>query len=76
MPILAIEVLSPSQGAQDILDKFPLYFEAGIRSCWLVVPITQSVVVYHDMEQAQTFHAGQIADSAVNLSLSVEAIFE
>ncbi|HDN26729.1 MAG TPA: Uma2 family endonuclease [Thioploca sp.] len=33
MPVLAIEVLSPSQGTDDILAKFKAYFALDIKSC-------------------------------------------
>ena len=44
MPLLAVEILSPSQGTQEIIDKFGVYFGADIKSCWLVVPILRSVI--------------------------------
>jgi Uma2 family endonuclease len=33
LPLLAIEVLSPTQGTQEIIDKFKVYFAAGSKSC-------------------------------------------
>ena len=76
MPLLVVEVLSPSQGTQDALDKFAVYFDAGIKSCWLVVPVVRTVAVYSSVGQSQTFHAGNIMDNAVNLHIPIETIFE
>jgi Uma2 family endonuclease len=33
MPLLAIEILSPKQGIDDILEKFELYFKVSVQSC-------------------------------------------
>ena len=33
MPLTIIEILSPSQTAQDAWKKFDAYFDAGIKSC-------------------------------------------
>jgi Uma2 family endonuclease len=36
MPLLAIEILFPTQGMYEIKEKFKVYFALGIKSCWLV----------------------------------------
>ncbi len=33
MPLLAIEVVSPQQGIEEILAKFDAYFALGVKSC-------------------------------------------
>ncbi len=38
MPLTIIEIVSPSQSNDEILAKFERYFNAGIKSCWLVLP--------------------------------------
>ena len=75
MPITAIEILSPSQTLQDALDKFKIYFKAGIKSCWLVVPATQTVTVYSEPNEGRVFHSGELVDPALNIRIPVEAIF-
>lgn len=76
MPLLAIEVLSPTQGTQEIIDKFKLYFAAGIKSCWLVIPSAQTVVIYASAEQAKTFSSGELVDEVMGITLSLQAVFE
>ncbi len=75
MPLLAIEILSPSQGTQEILDKFKVFFEAGIKSCWLVIPVAQAVMVYSSLESAKTFNSGNVVDENLNIKLSLQEIF-
>ncbi len=76
MPLLVVEILSPSQGSQDVLDKFRIYFGAGIKSCWLVVPVVRSVAVYSESEKSQTFYTGDIVDNISDLRLSIDNIFD
>jgi len=76
MPLLAVEILSPTQGSQEILDKFGIYFGAGIKSCWLVIPISHCVIVYSGMEKYQTFYTGDIIDSVLDISIPIDEIFE
>ncbi len=75
IPLLIVEILSPTQGFQEILDKFVKYFEAEVKSCWLVIPVTQTVTVYSSMEQAQTFTQGDIVDNVLNLQVSAQDVF-
>ncbi|MDM8550549.1 Uma2 family endonuclease [Desulfobacterales bacterium HSG2] len=75
MPLLTVEILSPTQGSQEALDKFKIYFGAGIKSCWLVVPITRSVIVYSEAEKYQRFHTGDVVDGVLDIHLPIEDIF-
>lgn len=76
MPLTAIEILSPSQTLQDALDKFKIYFGAGIKSCWLVVPATQTITVYTAPNQGRVFHSGELIDPALDIRLPLDAIFQ
>jgi len=76
MPLLAAEILSPTQGFQEILDKFGIYFGAGIKSCWFVIPISHSVIVYSGTEKYQTFYTGDITDSVLDICMPTDMIFE
>lgn len=76
MPLTVVEILSPSQTAQDAWKKFDAYFDAGIKSCWLVLPIAKSINVYTSINHVQRFHAGDVIDPASNIRISIDAIFE
>jgi len=76
MPIMAIEIVSPTQVIQDVLEKFPIYFQAGIQSCWLVIPAAQTVSVYASPTQAQVFTApGELTDPMLNIRIPLAQIF-
>ncbi|GAK49272.1 protein containing DUF820 [Candidatus Moduliflexus flocculans] len=76
MPLTAIEIVSPSQTMDDALTKFDIYFRAGVKSCWLVSPVTMTVNVYTDMEHVQIFHAGELIEPVLNIRIPLTAIFE
>ena len=76
MPLLACEVLSPTQGTQDVLSKFPIYFGAGIKSCGMVVPPLSSVLVYSAPNVAQAFKTDEVVDAVLHIRLSLQEIFE
>lgn len=45
-PILAVEILSPSDKQEDIQDKVAEYLKAGVNLVWVVDPVFQTVTVY------------------------------
>lgn len=76
MPLLAIEVLSPKQSAYEILEKFAAYFALGVKSCWLVDPLTAVVSVYPALDAHQNFTAGEVVDQVIGIRLPFDEIFE
>jgi Uma2 family endonuclease len=46
IPDLAVEVVSPTDIAEDLLGKVKEYFEAGVRLVWVVYPIQRCIHVY------------------------------
>lgn len=51
MPLTVIEIVSPSQSDTEIVAKFERYFNAGVRSCWLVMPVFKAISVYSSIQQ-------------------------
>jgi len=45
-PDMVVEILSPSNSLHDIVTKFKLYQNAGVREYWIVDPNTKMVQVY------------------------------
>lgn len=75
MPVLAIEILSPRQGVQVLIDKFKIYFALGVQSCWLVYPYAQSIAVYRAPDNFEMFAKGDVVDDVVNVRLPLHEIF-
>lgn len=45
-PDLIVEILSPGNSKTEMLNKFELYQESGVREYWLVEPSQNAVLVY------------------------------
>jgi Uma2 family endonuclease len=75
MPLLVIEILSPRQGVYDIVEKFKVYFDLGIKSCWLVEPIINTVTVYSAIDNYRTYSSGEVLDDKLEIRLSLAEIF-
>jgi Uma2 family endonuclease len=75
MPLLAVEIVSPKQGLYDIVEKFRLYFELGVRSCWLVEPVLHTVTVYSSGNEWQTFTKGDVVDEPLNIRIALSELF-
>jgi hypothetical protein len=57
------------------MDKFPRYFGAGIKSCWLVIPPAQTITVYTSPNQGQLFQTGEVHDPVLDIRLPLDVIF-
>jgi Uma2 family endonuclease len=77
MPVLAIEIVSASQGIDSILSKFKAYFALGIKSCWMVVPTTKAVTVYANSKVFETFGTKnpEIIDTTLGIQLQTQKIW-
>jgi Uma2 family endonuclease len=77
MPLLAIEVLSPRQGVNDIIAKFHAYFALGVKSCWLVMPVIKSITIYSQPGQPKTFdiNDSEVIDKVMDIHLPTQKIF-
>lgn len=76
MPLLAIEIISPNQGTLELMNKFDIYFEGGIKSCWLVDPLPGSVMVLSSPDKAQTFTNGEVIDEATDIRVPIDELFK
>lgn len=77
LPLTTIEILSPTQALDDLVDKAASYFEAGVKSCWIVLPQLQAVVVYANPTDYTFFHGSQtLTDPATGIELPLGPLFE
>jgi Uma2 family endonuclease len=53
VPNLAVEVVSPHDYLEDVLDKIVEYFEAGVEQVWLVHPRHQLIYVYESWSKVK-----------------------
>ena len=75
MPLGAIEIISPSQGDQELVGKISRYFDFGVKSCWLVQPTFRIVTVFSDKTTFKTFIDGELYDPVLDIRLDLNRIF-
>jgi Uma2 family endonuclease len=49
--------------------------EAGVESCWLVQPATETVTIYRSGETPRTFSTGTFTDSATGSEADIADTF-
>lgn len=59
LPILAVEILSPSDDQDDILEKVRAYLTAGIPLVWVLEPVFHTVTVYRPGAEPDMFNSLQ-----------------
>jgi len=57
-PLLAVEILSPSDKQEDIDEKVEEYLAAGVALVWVVNPRFRTVTVWAHSHFADAFHLG------------------
>jgi Uma2 family endonuclease len=76
LPLLVIEILSPKQAFDDIVDKIrKIYFPAGLKSVWVVLPSAQSIMIFKPALKPQTYTSGIMRDDASGFELDLDKIF-
>ena len=75
-PLSVIEIISPSQSTDEVLSRFEHYFNAGIQSCWLVMPSLKAIAVYTKVDHYQFFSSEMILhDKVLDIELHLQTIF-
>ncbi len=77
MPLGVIEILSPTQRLTELVHKSRMYFDAGIKSYWLVLPDVSSIYVYSQKDTHQVFTSKDtLIDKNLNIELELAKVFE
>ncbi len=74
-PLGVIEILSVTQGIQGLIDKLDVYFEAGVQSCWIVLPTFRTIHVFHAKHDYKTFTEGILHDEKLGIDVDLGVIF-
>ncbi len=74
-PLTVVEILSPRQGMDELIHKADAYFEAGVKSCWIVQPMLESVAVLRPGAKPKVYTAGAVTDPATGITVETGEIF-
>ncbi len=66
-PILAAEILSPSDTLESISEKIDLYLSAGTPLVWVIDPFHETVSVYRSDALPEMFNSGDRLESSEHL---------
>ncbi len=73
-PLMAVEILSPTQTLTDLLEKSGRLLAHGVKSVWIVLPVLQQVTVV-TAEDKRSFLEGVVTDPATGLQADLAAVF-
>ncbi len=75
-PLATIEILSPTQVLQTLLDKTADYFSFGVKSCWVVIPPLKSIYVFKSPFYHEVFSMGEeVYDPNLDIRVPMDLIF-
>ena len=76
VPISVIEILSPTQPLDDIVQKTTdTFFVGGVKSAWLILPSLQSIYIITADRQRVGYTEGEFTDPVTGITLRVEDVF-
>ncbi len=73
-PLLAIEIISPSQTMNDLIKKADFYLESGIQSVWIVHPQMHGIVV--KTKTGDRYYYDGILEDTTGVKVDLGVIFE
>lgn len=74
-PLMAVEIFSPQQGSQDVLDKVDVYFAHGVKSCWVVSPPQHHIDIYTPDGAVRRYADGVAIDPVLGVSAELAVVF-
>lgn len=74
-PLLIVEIFSPRQGYQDVMEKVDVYFRNGVKSCWIVSPPLGTVSILRPDGVTDTLNAGVAKDPVTGLTADLAQVF-
>lgn len=75
-PLTTVEILSPKQDLDSLLEKADLFLAAGVKSCWIVIPAVGTVAVFTGPKNYRSFTNGSaVVDEILGVEIPLADIF-
>ncbi|RYD34513.1 MAG: Uma2 family endonuclease [Verrucomicrobiaceae bacterium] len=74
-PETVVEIFSPTQPSQDVMDKLDEYFAFGVKSVWVVSPPLRHVTIFAADGREARFTAGMALDPVTGLMADLDKVF-
>ena len=75
LPLVAVEIFSPSQSHQEVVEKAERYLRHGIKTCWIVSPPLRTITILLPDGTEEVFHRGVATDPVTGLSADLSQVF-
>jgi Uma2 family endonuclease len=78
VPDLAVEVVSPNDLAEELVDKLDEYFRAGVRQVWILYPGIRLLYVYDSLTSLRILtHSDEVDGGSVlpGFRLAISSLF-
>ncbi len=76
-PLGIVEIMSPKQSFNELIDKASQYFKHGVKSCWIVLLPLGNIYVFNTPEDYTIFRSTEILhDPVLDISISLKEVFE
>jgi len=79
VPILAIELISPSNQAEELEQKIKEYFLEGVKSVWCIYPNLKQIKIHESIKQTTNYSKSETCTfnySELQFSISVNELFQ
>jgi len=74
-PLLTVEIVSPTQGFNPVMEKVAVYLAQGVKSVWVVTPPLREVTIFLPDGTQQSHHGGIVRDPVIGISADLDAVF-
>jgi Uma2 family endonuclease len=76
-PLCVVEILSPTQNLTELTSKAYGYFQHGVKSCWIVLPMMANIYVYSSPDEYDIFRSTEtLVDKNLDISFPLEDVFK
>mgnify|MGYP006295755817 CR=1 FL=1 len=75
-PLLAVEIENPLQPQQEVMGRINDMLDAGVKSCWLVQPATESITIFTGEAKPTTVSTGSLHDPTTDIEVDLADIFD
>ena len=72
---MVVEIFSPQQPPQDVMDKIDTYFAFEVKSCWVVSPTMHRIQILTADGRENVLSSGTAADPVTGLTVDLQAMF-
>lgn len=75
-PLCTVEIISPSQSLNELVDKARDYFRHGVQSCWIVLLPLGNIYVFSSPKEYEIFRATEtLQDAKLDVSVPLTEVF-